>query len=401
MRVAHFCENFSPLSETFIYDYVTELEQHDTENWMVTFNRVNASSRPFAKAHELSSPGRWNPKRLARRLLASVGIGGKPHMAAWPLLRQQLKRKIDQVKADVLHAHFGPAGVFAAPVARAADVPLVVSFHGFDAYQLPNDDFWKPKLIAVLQSADCITAVSNTMKAHLTEMSGTAAPIEVVRVGKRVADYPFEPRSERDVRRWISIGRLAEKKGHLDTLKAFRKVTGHDSEVSLTIIGKGPLHQEIQQFIDQNHMQKQVELLGAVPHDAVKEKLSEADAFVLCSKTAQSGDREGVPTVLMEAQAMGLPCVSTRHSGIPEVIPESNQFLLAGEGDIDEITDRMDRLMRSTPQERREIARSGRKKIEEEFNLEHEAGHLINLYADLADPDDTKRREKKTAHRPQ
>ena len=118
-------------------------------------------------------------------------------------------------------------------------------------------------------------------------------------------------------------------------------------------------------------------------HDQVKHELTVADAFILCSKTAPDGDREGVPTVLMEAQAVGLPCVSTRHSGIPEVIPEKNQWLLAEEGNITEIANRMERLVDISIDQLRRVVQRGRSKVEKDFNLTKEVEKARSLMAGL------------------
>jgi glycosyltransferase involved in cell wall biosynthesis len=111
--------------------------------------------------------------------------------------------------------------------------------------------------------------------------------------------------------------------------------------------------------------------------------MEKADAFVLPSKTASTGDREGTPTVLVEAQASGLPCIATEHAGIPEMIPEANQDLLLPEGDPDALADRLRKLMALSVEELGKIAERGRGKVEADFCLSSEVEKLKNIYWDV------------------
>ena len=153
--------------------------------------------------------------------------------------------------------------------------------------------------------------------------------------------------------------------------------------MSLTIIGigTGELAEKAADLTSQLNVASKVRLISTLSHDKTKLLMMNSDAFILCSKTAQDGDMEGIPTVLMEALSLGLPCVSTRHSGIPEIIPERCHSLLAQEGDVDEILKCMKRLVDSPDQKTAEFTRLGREKIEQEFNLEIETKKLIKLYS--------------------
>lgn len=385
MNVLHVTEAFSPLSQTFVYDYVTGLERQGIDGHVVTFRRERKEERPFPSVTVLSRPGRWHPRRLWHRALAAIGIG-EARAAGWPELRARLERVVRRVQPDLMHAHFGLEGVWAAPVARACGVPLVVSFHGFDAFRLPNEDFWAHKFPGVFATAARLTAVSHVMANHLVELGAPAGAVDVVRVGKRLDAYPYRDPSP-PVRDWVSVGRLVEKKGFEDSIAAFGRLVDTVPDATLTIIGDGHREGPLRRQIESAGLSERVSLLGPRPHDEVKDCLRAADAFVLASKTAANGDREGVPTVLMEAQATGCPVVTTRHSGIPEAIPESDHdAVLAPEGDVAALARRMHALTQCSGEELKARAERGRAHVKRVFRLEKALMALRATYdAALAD----------------
>jgi glycosyltransferase involved in cell wall biosynthesis len=383
MKVVHLCHEFSALTETFIYDYLTELNRQGFEGHVVTYQVSNLDSRPFPNVHHVPRPGRWDAWRLAYRVLAKAGIGSRPDTswdASWAAYRHRVAPLIRRLAPDVLHAHFGTNGAWAWPLAQQLGVPIVVSFHGLDAFSACDSDVYGEAYKHLFEHADGITCVSELMWKHLVELGSDPQRTHVIHVGKRVDEYPFYPPAEETVKAWISVGRLTEKKGHLDTLRAFRQIIDQFPDQRLTIIGDGPLRQAVEAFVQDQGLTDHVRLLGNIAHSEVKRRLQAADAFILSSRTAANGDREGVPTVLMEAQFLGLPCVSTRHSGIPEVIPKENQWLLADEGEPDEVASRMRALITADHSTRCRLARAGREKVESEFDLSREARKLAELY---------------------
>jgi hypothetical protein len=120
MRVLHFCSRFSPRSESFLYDFVQELGRQGTEVHVATRNRVNAEERPFPEVTTIDEPNRWHPRRLWHRLRVGLTPGEQSFASTWPQLRDRLAGAVGRVEPDVLHAHFGPAGILAGPVARRA-----------------------------------------------------------------------------------------------------------------------------------------------------------------------------------------------------------------------------------------------------------------------------------------
>lgn len=382
MRTVHYLRSFSELSETFVYDSVRELARGECDVRVLVHERVNAGTRPFKDVHIVPKSFRWNPRRLWRKFLIEIDQGSRPtHI--WPLERPLLQRAVERERPDVLHAHFGYNGVRMMPIAEDFDIPFVVTFYGYDISMLPKEEFWQEQYRKLWQTASAIVVLSNNMREIALELGAPVDKLHVVHLGRDLQKLTYRPPG-RQIRHFISVGRLTDKKGHLDTLKAFRRLLDtSDRRVTLQIIGTGERREALTSYISDSGLKDTVTLSGALPNDEVIEALRAADAFILCSRTAPNGDKEGTPTVLLEAQAIGLPCVSTMHAGIPEMIPEENHRFLAAEGNVAEITEALNRLISTPLEELRAISDRGRIKVNTEFNLENEAAKLLAIYKRL------------------
>ena len=376
LRVLHVVQAFSPLTETFLYDLVRETALRG-DALVVTQRRVHAASRPFDPVRVIArSAGRV--AALRDRILWSLRRDGAPD-PQWIGLRRALARVARAYRPDVVHAHFGDQGVLAAPVARTLGVPLLTSFYGYDASQLPRDPRWRRSFRALVAGPNRALVLSRAMMNALASAGLARDRIFVLCTGKRLSDYPFRAR-DRSPARFVTVGRLVEKKGHLDAVEAFARLVADGSDVSLDIVGQGPMERDIKARIEALQLQGRVRLLGALDHGETARLMSEADAFVLCSRTAANGDQEGVPTVLMEAQALGLPCVSTRHAGIPEVIPEDNHGLLAREGDVAGIAAALRHLKAMSPVEIRATCERGLQHVQAHHDVGRQGSRLADLY---------------------
>ncbi len=384
MKVIHFCRTFSKLSETFIYDVITELESTEFSNQVVTWKRINAKDRPFEKVTILQPSFIYRILNVVKKLLAAMRLNHYDQRKQLAdISRKLLLTCLKKERPDLIHAHFGLQGWAIMPVALKLNIPFVVSFHGYDAFRLPEAPEWRSRFKELFAAAAAITVVSVFMREHLINLGCPESKLHLIRVGKRVSEYHYRELINKPIRNFISIGRLCEKKGFIDCISAFKLLLKKYPDLTLKIVGAGELEAEIRELLEDEALKNSITLLGALPHDKVKAHLAQSDAFILCSKTSINGDKEGVPTVLMEAQAMGLPCVSTLHSGISEVIPPSALRFLAKEGDPGDIALKIEALI-DTPKEALENLRlDGRKLIESKFNLKKENYKLSRLYHSL------------------
>jgi glycosyltransferase involved in cell wall biosynthesis len=374
MRVAHLIGAFSKLSETFLYDLVLEGAHQGIDTHVITSERVNPDMRPFTQVHEFDINHDLHlPDGTRSR------IPRDPDDI--PLLRAHLMRLVRRVQPDVLHAHFGELGWQAAPVAAALRLPLIVSFHGYDVTRLPRDPLWRARYAELFTIMAAAVVVSHDMRERLLALGAPPGKVHLIHVGKQAGDYPFQPRRP-PLRRWLSIGRLVEKKGFDDCIRAFdaARIPG----ASLTIIGEGDERSRLESLVRALRCGDRVHLVGALPHDQVIAHLYQADAFILCSRTARSGDTEGIPTVLMEAQLAGLPTITTRHTGIPEAIPPGNRWLLADEGDVPALSTRIVQASSLNADALHQMSTAAHQHIRQHFDLPTTTRQHTRLYAQVS-----------------
>lgn len=379
MRVLHYRLTFSKTSETFLYAYLKELERQRVVNHVLTHQRRNVESRPFPRVTEISTPERWHPRRLAYELLARLGNTGGYQSA---YLREKAKRvslAVRRAQPDVIHAHFGREGVSIAPVAKEVNCPLVVTFYGYDVSQLPKQNGWREKYEQMWPQTDAVTVLSTEMKEAVLELGCPEEKIHIVRLSRDLKQFAYNPPSQ-EAQRLLFVGRLTPKKAPLDAIRALERANQNGADLRLDMVGDGELWDDVERYVEKHSLREAVVLHGAEPNEKVIEHMKTADAFVLPSKMAPSGDREGTPTVLVEAQASGLPCISTHHAGIPEMIPKDNHDLLVQEGDVEALVDQFLRVFTLSSNQLQDIAERGRRKVEKEFSLSAQCKKLQSIY---------------------
>lgn len=188
-------------------------------------------------------------------------------------------------------------------------------------------------------------------------------------MGVNPADYAFRVRqwTPGEPIRLLTIARLVEKKGIEYALRAFAIVRREFPNAIYEIIGDGHLASQLHALCRKFDLQNSVVFHGARDADFVREHLNAAHVFLLPSVTAVDGDQEGTPISLMEAQACGLPVISSIHSGIPEVVLDGSTGFLAEERDVEALSQKLLELLR-VPDTWSDIGRNGRRHIEAHYN---------------------------------
>jgi len=253
------------------------------------------------------------------------------------------------------------------------DIPFSFSSH---------TSYDPPALHDKLRSAAFVASISEFDRQRLIERGGQdlVSCIHVVRCGIPLDEWPFRSKlALNDPVRLLSVGALIEKKGHdvLIEASSFLKTAG--VRFHCEVIGEGPLRNRLHKLIVDLDLQDVVKLRGALPQSQVREALYASDVFVLGCKSTVDDDMDGIPVSLMEAMAAGVPVVSTRISGIPELVVDGRHGVLVKPGSARDLADAIENLLRSK-QRLGQMPAVARARIEKVFDQQKEAEKLADLF---------------------
>lgn len=277
-----------------------------------------------------------------------------------------------------LHAHFATAATAAARLAaHLAGITYSFTAHAKDIY---HDDVRPGDLARKLRDAASVVTVSDYNVAHLRATFGpSAANAFRVYNGLHLAAFPFAAPAERP-RRIVGVGRLVEKKGFPDLIDACAVLASRRQSFDCQIIGDGELRNELQARVAHHGLDGRVELLGARPQSEVTRAVQQAAALAAPCVVGGDGNRDGLPTVLLEAMALGTPCVATPVTGIPEIIRDGDTGLIVPERDPEALADALQRLL-DGPALRVRLAMAARRLIESQFDIDRNAARVRELFA--------------------
>lgn len=315
-------------------------------------------------------------------IVGRVDKGGTiPALQGRTLIARRRAELIERLRAHapaLVHAHFGTDGVAALPIARALGVPLVTTLHGHEIGRgrlrmlLSGRLSWQRYALLRRRLAcrgSLFLAVSDAIRRAAVAQGFPEERTVTHHVG---ADLRcFAPAQAAEPGLILHVGRLVAKKGTADLIEAVRRLPG----TRLAILGDGPLRAQL----ERRAAGLRVEFLGERPPEEVARWMRRAWLLAAPSVTAKDGDREGLPTVVVEAAASGLPVVGTRHSGITEALIDGRSGFLVGEGDVAALADRLGRLCGS-PELRAKMAVEARALAEERFDLDRQARILEGHY---------------------
>lgn len=270
----------------------------------------------------------------------------------------------------LIHAHFGRGGAIALPIARALGIPLVVTFHGGDATKETHyrqrlvPRVYARRLAALKREAALFVCVSEFVRDRLLARGFPAEKLAVIRQGVEI-DAPMAPEPPRPAEPYILFaGRFVAKKGVAQLIEAMRLLEARRTGLRLVLIGDGPLAAALR---EQAEGLDRVSFLGWLPNPEVRRWMRGALAVCVPSETASDGDAEGLPSVVFEAMAEGVPVVAARHAGIAEAVEDGHTGLLVAEGNPRALADGLAALA-ARPDMRRELGRAAREAAAERFN---------------------------------
>jgi colanic acid/amylovoran biosynthesis glycosyltransferase len=321
-----FNSHLLPPSQTFIRSLGEELKQFVP--YYMGCRWVNGLELPAERLYVINS---GNTSQAINETLFKVsGISPK------------LSKAIQDIKPELIHAQFGLSGALILPLARTLKIPLIVHFRGADAtvseayarYSSLNHWIYFRRREALKQEARLFITVSKFIKDKILEQGFPEDRIITHYHGVDVNKFKPNPGISRKPIA-LFVGRLTEKKGCEYLIEAMAHVQEHKPEIELVLIGDGPLRANLEALAAKKL--KRFQFLGVQPSPVVRDWMNCASLLIAPSITALQGDSEGLPNVVLEAQAMGLPVVSTVHAGIPEAVIHGETGFLAPERDAESL----------------------------------------------------------------
>jgi glycosyltransferase involved in cell wall biosynthesis len=287
---------------------------------------------------------------------------------------------------DIVHGHFGPRLLHAAPFLLRS-IPVVISLYGYDLARLTKDPAWIARYRWAAEHGARFVVLCEAMRTAAIDLGIPASSIEVIHLGLKLEDWPYQPAPAPAQPRFVFVGRLTAKKGLGTLIEAFDPLFNRFPSTMLDVIGDGELAAEVRVKVNYLGLDEPILLLGAWPMEKVRRRLIGATAFVLPSETAPDGDREGTPVALMEALALGVPCITTHHAGNPEVLPPTpadlRQKFIVPERNPAALSQAMAAMIELPADRRAELQQAGRSHIESHFSVDTVAAQYDQLYRQL------------------
>lgn len=362
MRICIVQPTLNTTTETFIRAHAERLPGH------VTVVHTGGGLLPMIADRTVLSQGILNrTTRKVQRLL----LGRDWH---WEVTSGYLKAFRT---ADVVLAEYGTTAVAVANACQIADVPLIAHFHGFDASKHEVLEVYRSGYEKLFRDCAAIVAVSTAMQQKLVSLG---APVEKVHLNVYGIDCEEFDGNEVAAKPpiFLSVGRFVEKKAPYLTLLAFAEAYRLEPTMRLRMIGDGPLLSLCRDLAQGLGIASAVTFLGAQPHKVVAEEMRNVRGFVQHSIEASDGDCEGTPLAVLEAGASGLPVVSTRHAGIPDVVVHGETGLLVDEKDVSGMAVHLLQVARD-PQLAARMGEAGRKRVLSKYTMDHSIGRLWSI----------------------
>ncbi len=369
-EIAIFRHNLFKVSEPFISEQAQRLRRHTP----LYLGRLRYGDPPAGAAslavQDLGPGWKW-PARVAWQTISRTP---RPYM-----------RLLGDRRPALIHAHFGIEGVYALPLARRLGIPLVTTFHGFDATlstaALLCSPAWAnyPLLRRRLaRQGDLFLCASSFIRDRVIGMGFPAHRTRIHYIGVDCAAIrPRGPGEETPT--ILHVGRLVDVKGARYLLLAFAAVAQSLPDARLVIIGEGPLQRPLQALARSLGLGHRIRFLGAMRHAEVLHWMRRAAMLVLPSVRTNTGRVEGLGMVALEAAASGVPVIGSRLGGIPEAVLDGQTGLLVPERNADALAGAMRDLL-GDPALRRRMGQQARARVERQFDLSRQTDALEALY---------------------
>lgn len=407
MRIVHVWDAYAPSLFDQIHPYL--LSRPDDASLLLAAHLIENESTVLPATHFLDTraanedilPPAWiRMRRRLRREFAEFvrrlarSSGATSIWATAPLTLSLFNRfcmaRSRGFHGDLIHAHFGTAGVMALPFIRATGLPAVVTFYGVDGSASLRIPRWRENFREMFARMDRVIVLCDAVRNRLIGIGCPPEKLVVWNLPAGIERYPYRERStSHGPTRFLIAARFVEKKGHKYLIEALDTIVRAGTDGRLTMIGYGPFRPAIEQDIRRRGLTDRVTIidtqLASSFTEVYQRELESHDIFVLPSTTGVNGDDEGGPALTMVcAQAAGLPTISTPFAGAERSMIDGVTGLLCRQDDAASLAERMRWLA-----DRREvwnpIGCAASEHVRAHFSLEGQMAELLAIYRTVID----------------
>jgi glycosyltransferase involved in cell wall biosynthesis len=403
LRVAYVVKRYPRYSETFV---VTEILAHEAagleieifslyppndDHYQDAIARVRAPVKYLYPPGISSTPDPVTPDAIrAADLWQAIGESAPVLPGFWSALEKArgaqafdvyqavlLAREVRLRGIEHVHAHFASAATTVARLAAGfAGVPYTFTAHAKDIF---HQSVSADELQRKITDAAAVITVSDYNSSYLRQNDGGSHDkVQRVYNGLALEQFLFESPDERP-RVVISVGRLVEKKGLSDLVEACAILAARGCEFSCQIVGTGPQEQQIRTQIYGLGLHERVKLVGPRPQGEVIKLVQQAAVVAAPYVVGSDGNRDGLPTALLEAMALGTPCVATDVTGVPEAVRHEETGLIVPQHDPRALANSIERLLDDRALRVRLAARA-RELVEAEFDICRNSARLREIF---------------------
>ncbi len=304
--------------------------------------------------------------------------------------KREVFKILDFIKENdigILHFHYGTDAGLYYEVMKRSDIPVVISFYGYDISSFPKMYFSLGKKYLkyrVFKYADRILAMSEDMKNDLIKLGLNSEKIIVHYFGinGKIYDYKERKYLEKEKYTLLNVSSFVPHKGHMFLLRSINELIKRNiKNFELKLIGTGVLEYDLKNYVENEGLSNFVKFINPIKAHSEEfvSNYKNADVFVHPSVVTGNKEKEGIPGSIVEAMFNGLPVVSTYHAGIPHIIKDGSNGLLVKEWDIDKLVSSIDILLKDS-ELRKQIGKNARKYAMENLNLSFKEIELENIY---------------------
>ncbi len=386
LRVGYVVKRYPRFSETFIVNEILAHEKAGLDldifalrppvdtHFQPAIARVRAEVRYLQDKGKMSDL--WEALRVANEHMPTCQtemLSFDDEQVGTVYQALQLATAVKEKGINHLHAHFATSAATVARIAAAlAGITYSFTAHAKDIF---HESVVEADLRKKLQDASSTITVSDFNVEYLQEKYGPAAS-RVVRIfnGIELDRFQYESPDERPPC-IVAVGRLVEKKGFSCLIEACDILADRSIAFKCQIIGEGMLYDQLNDQIKSAALSHCIELVGPRPQSEIAGLLQNAAVFAAPCVIGKDGNRDGLPTVLLESMALGTPCISTDVTGIPEILHDGETGLLVPQEDAMALADAIERLINNGSLRVR-LAEKARQLIEMQFDIHRNAARI-------------------------